>query len=853
MAIAALPRVLTQTPFRYASAVINALAPEVPRCDVEHVHLGDEQNCSAMAGLLSPQLVIVEALSRHAAAARLALSLGCASYWRVRVPARVMPVELRDEPASGESGQQARRSFAHACALVHVASAFRDEALPVAVMQDDAPAPAPGQLPAVVRRLASVLQNVSDITPLGGDSLETSMHAYAVSAGAAERVARLLAGFEVQDTVAAEAFNTQLLNAPFHALLEPLTSSGRLVIRDAAAGEPPFAMQQPGVSTGADELVVACVGFDAVAQACEQHWLVPMLLHNATGMRVRLVSEGEVAKAHVVLLLYSYGRADALARARQLSRSTSLVIAQTLRPSGCFDVLTAAGSSASVPLLPRWLQASLILRHHGGALDHVELHPALFAQQHAAWLHRPAVAARLWVQGDAPAHEATLSLFSAAGLALDVLGPVPRQLVAPPLPQKAKPRVVVTLTSIPPRMHFLPAVIASLLNQTHAPDAIYVTLPRVWARGDSAQMAPVARMARQLARLDRRIVVKRPDVDLGPAMKLLPALEAEDARAAGGDALILYLDDDWVLPPAFVASFVAAAARAPGSIIYRSCGANLYEAAYSHRLGCSLPEAFQGVLLPLAALRAAFRAGGAATGVHGVVSRAAAHPACLRSDDFVFGHLYIRVGMRSAAMPADLEAGVGRMTPAASSSDESDSGVALNGGTEAVLISRYTPCAQHLRALLDALMPTPTAPAARPVLPLASPLADAFVAYRFAAVRDVEQAVLALTAGAVPVLLDCAARDTLDARVLAPSRVICATGRSAGFSLRRLALNATAQRAFFARPATVPGARDAVQGLLGDAARVLRERAQQLCASDQPPGFAAVCASLAALPDADKY
>jgi hypothetical protein len=616
-------------------------------------------------------------------------------------------------------------------------------------------------------------------------------------------------------------------------------------------------MQQPGVSTGADELVVACVGFDAVAQACEQHWLVPMLLRNATGMRVRLVSEGEVAKAHVVLLLYSYGRADALARARQLSRSTSLVIAQTLRPSGCFDVLTAAGSSASVPLLPRWLQASLILRHHGGALDHIELHPALFAQQHAAWLRRPAVAARLWVQDDAPAHEATLSLFSAAGLALDVLGPVPRQLVAPPLPQKAKPRVVVTLTSIPPRMHFLPAVIASLLNQTHVPDAIYVTLPRVWARGDSAQMAPVARMARQLARLDRRIVVKRPDVDLGPAMKLLPALEAEDARAAGGDALILYLDDDWVLPPAFVASFVAAAARAPGSIIYRSCGANLYDVArrdvYSHRLGCSLPEAFQGVLLPLAALRAAFRAGGAATGVHGVVSRAAAHPACLRSDDFVFGHLYIRVGMRSAAMPADLEAGLGRMASAASSDDDSDSGVALSASCEGLFPIRYNPCAQHLRALLDALMPTHPPPASRPVVPLASPLADVFASYRFAAVHDVEQAVLALTAGAVPVLLDCAARDTLEARVLAPSRVICATGRSAGFALRRLALNATAQRAFFARPATVPGARDAVQGLLGDAARVLRERAQQLCAGDQPPGFAAVCTSLAALPDADKY
>ena len=865
------------------SEVFDALASEIPRCVVEEVLLGaaeGQHGCPALAGLLSTRVMIVESSAR--AAAQLALSLGCDSYSRVRVPALLMPAELREGLATGQSGQQARRAFAHVCALAHVASNFSGETLPVAILQDDAPAPAPVRLATVVDRLASMTHCGSNssrgacITLLAGASLTDSMHAYAVSVVAAERITHLLPGFDKHGfpaaaaSAASESLDVRLVQDPLEVLLAPLTASGRLSIR--AAAELPFAarntleLDNAGVN---DELVLACAagGDTSDDEVCKGHWLVPVLLRNATGLRVRLVSEAEAAKAHAVLLLYSDDRAEALDRARLLSRSAPLVIAQSLQLFGRLDILTTAGQSVALPSLSRWLQAAVVLRHPKSALDGIDLHPGLLAQQHAAWLRRPATAVHLWLHDDASlqTHESKLEVFSDAGIALNVIGPVPRQYVAAtPSPQeKTKARVVVTLTSIPPRIHFLPHVIAALLNQTHAPDAIYVTLPRTWARGNAAHSEEPALqlMEQQLTLLDRRIVVKRPEVDLGPVMKLLPALEAEQARAAAlkesSEVLVLYLDDDWVLPPGFVHAFVAAAARAPGSVIYRSCGINLHDVArrdmHTFQLGCSLPEAFAGVLLPLTALRAAFPDGSLSS----IISRAVAHPACLRGDDYVLGELYIRAGIRSAPMPLDLQNSLGRSISATTYSAGYDDGaVALNGGVDGLYPRRYNGCAQHLRELLDALLPLRPHPRAvlplPPPLPLsqASPVVDAFASHRFAVVRDSEQAVQALAVGTVPVLFRCPAeRDDLEARVLAANRMLCiGSRRRASFALRRLSLNASAQLAFFARPVVGPAALEAVHAALADVALALRGGIQQQCDAESgaDPRFAAVvCASLA--------
>ena len=832
--------------------VISALEPEEPICEVERVMLGpaDWQNgCLALAGVLSPQLLILESLSGGSSAARLALSLGCDSYVRVRVPKRIMSVELRDEPATGEpAGRHIHKANGHACALAHVASELRGETLQVVVLQDDAPPPPPSGLSAVIEHLARSDLSESGLTLLGGDSLESSMHAYAVSVDGAERITRVLSRFQAHATSFLGSRTKPLLRASLHALLQPHIDSGHLLVR-AGASLLPFALQTVAHRDGpaGDEFVVACIAAgdhvdDAFqAHVCEHHWLVPMLVRNATGLRVRLVhpvSEADI-NAHAILLLYSYSRAAALTRARQLSRSVMIVIAQELRQSGRLDVLTSAAESAvALPSIPHWLHAAMVLRHPGGSLETIALHPGLFKEQHAQWMDRPALAVHLWSSRDQILHavEPALDVFTAAGVDVHVIGPLPPQHgAAPPLPKAT--RVVVSLTSIPPRIHLLPTVIAALLNQTRAPDAIYVTLPRVWARGGLAQVGDeVQRMARYISRLDRRIIVRHPDLDLGPALKLLSALEAEEKRVVSGkDVLILCVDDDYILPAGFVHAFVAAAVREPGSVIYRVCASHFYHdaARYDVRtfwLGCSLPEAWGGVLVPLASLRAAFS--GDALAIRGLVARAIAHPACLRSDDYVFGEIYIRAGIRSTQLPADLQASMGH-TVALADADGQDPLSALSSNSK--VSNRYNACAQHLRELLDAMLPLHAPQRQRQMLPLSlnhgAPIADTFASYRFATARDAEQAVHALIAGAVPMMLNLRDRDDLESRVFSTQRVLCATKPSASFVLRQLALNASKQHAFFERPILAPGALEAVQALLADVSHALRDQLLLLCGS----------------------
>lgn len=848
--------------------VVERLVSATPTCEVEDVLLGAaerQRGCPAFAGLLSQHLLIVESTSRSAAAAQLAISLGCDSYMRVKIPARMMHAELRAEPASGISGRQARTTFAHLCAVAHVASALPNETLQVLIMQDNAPPLAGADLPAVVERLGAVVSEShtspgARLTPLGGDTLETSMHAYALSVDGAQRIARSLSSvFEETG---------KLLQSSFHALIQPLVLGNKLFLNaDASASVPLFAMdrnQFHDVSartalavdqTASAELLLTCISFnghatrrhDLLTDVRERYWLIPLLLRNATGRQVQLVREDAASNAQAILLLYSeHNQQEALAHARKLCRSVSLVIALERGQSGSLYVCCRSVSgeqSTATTSIPRWFQAALVQRGSGVWLNGIDFHPGLLAQHLAAWSRKPALAAQLWHDNDDINHRARNSL-SLAGLAWQlIVRPTTERnehvetTYTPLQEQQQTVRLVVSLTSIPPRMHFLPRVLASLLNQTHVPDVIYVILPRVWARGDASEWMPaVEQMVRRIERLDPRIVVQRPLVDLGPVMKVLPALELEDSRvgdtASGAKmrTLLLYLDDDWMFPPGFVHAFVAAAERNPNKLIFRSCGDGLYDAARRDVLkfwmGCSLPEAFGGVLLPLEALHAGNFVGGIAVKtIRDIVSRVVAHPTCLRGDDFVLGELYMRAHIPSKKMPADLEKALGG-TQLRLMDDE----YALNGGDDGIVPSRYTACAQHLTEVLDALLPLP--PLLKPVSPLrlvpsshTSATSHSFAPYRFAVVEGPEQAVQALSAGTVPLMLHCFTNSSDDrefARVLSVSRVVCIRRRGGLYLLKHLLHNASEQQAFFMQPVVTQSGLERIYSRLADIASVIQ-------------------------------
>jgi hypothetical protein len=108
----------------------------------------------------------------------------------------------------------------------------------------------------------------------------------------------------------------------------------------------------------------------------------------------------------------------------------------------------------------------------------------------------------------------------------------------------------ISLTTIPPRYPTLPRVLAALVAQVPQPDAIFLTVPRRFARFDTAP----------LPALPFEVTLLQPETDAGPIAKLLPAAWKYD-----GDILIC--DDDWLYPPGWAARFIAAREGHPDAVI----------------------------------------------------------------------------------------------------------------------------------------------------------------------------------------------------------------------------------------------------------------------------------------------
>ena len=115
-------------------------------------------------------------------------------------------------------------------------------------------------------------------------------------------------------------------------------------------------------------------------------------------------------------------------------------------------------------------------------------------------------------------------------------------------------KVVISLTSVPPRFAGLNACLLSLLGQSAKIDEINLYLPRAYRRFPGAFAVP---------RVPSGVQIKFVEHDLGPATKVLPAV----ADNADTDALILFCDDDKIYHKDWAKALIESAEAHPDCAI----------------------------------------------------------------------------------------------------------------------------------------------------------------------------------------------------------------------------------------------------------------------------------------------
>ena len=111
--------------------------------------------------------------------------------------------------------------------------------------------------------------------------------------------------------------------------------------------------------------------------------------------------------------------------------------------------------------------------------------------------------------------------------------------------------MIITCTTIPPRMKYLPGFFANLARQRHRPDGVELYVPYSYRRFPG--------QIPSLPRLPSWVTVVRIEEDYGPATKILPAVR----KWQGQDIDILFCDDDRLYDRDWAARFAEARATYP--------------------------------------------------------------------------------------------------------------------------------------------------------------------------------------------------------------------------------------------------------------------------------------------------
>ena len=140
------------------------------------------------------------------------------------------------------------------------------------------------------------------------------------------------------------------------------------------------------------------------------------------------------------------------------------------------------------------------------------------------------------------------------------------------------PPIVVSMTTIPSRVHALSRVIDSLLSQNHPIAEIRLYIPKSYRRFPEQSI--------NLGDIDPRVTVVQVDEDLGPLTKV--AFAVEEFKDQG--VLVLACDDDMFYEPTWVERFIPAYLQNPRCCLVQS-GGFLYQFSRLTQTFCSKPRA----------------------------------------------------------------------------------------------------------------------------------------------------------------------------------------------------------------------------------------------------------------------
>ena len=121
-----------------------------------------------------------------------------------------------------------------------------------------------------------------------------------------------------------------------------------------------------------------------------------------------------------------------------------------------------------------------------------------------------------------------------------------------------KDKVVISLTSIPPRFRGIGETINCILNQDFIPDEIQVYIPKTYRRFPQHSFT-----LPEIPLGGGRVVVKVVEADLGPATKVLYCAK----NFWGTNTRIIYCDDDCLPENTWLTSFIQATNKMPESAI----------------------------------------------------------------------------------------------------------------------------------------------------------------------------------------------------------------------------------------------------------------------------------------------
>jgi len=128
------------------------------------------------------------------------------------------------------------------------------------------------------------------------------------------------------------------------------------------------------------------------------------------------------------------------------------------------------------------------------------------------------------------------------------------------------PRIVVSMTTMPSRMQFLPQILRAMLNQSVRPSRIYVNVPDFSVREQRSYSIPKEIYSfyhEELSPEERSILTFLPCADFGPATKLIPVLNIETHPAT----VVITIDDDIDYPKDFIKEFKMACIRYPNAAL----------------------------------------------------------------------------------------------------------------------------------------------------------------------------------------------------------------------------------------------------------------------------------------------